>query len=209
MKVLQFFGEPLSYGGQEAFILNMYKNFNNNKIHYTFVTPFFANNNDLINIIKKKNDNIIVMNRDFYSKKRKKYILETIKNVLKNEKFDVIHIHSGSIFTLYYVSKVAKKNGIKKVIVHSHATGYDNLKHKAIKCICNMTFTKYADYFFACSLEAGKFKFSNKIISSSRFKVINNGIDLNTFKFNADIRNKIREKYNIKDKNVICNVNGI
>ena len=59
MKVLQFFGEPLSYGGQEAFILNMYKNFKDKNIEYTFATPFFANNKELIGLIKKRKDHLI------------------------------------------------------------------------------------------------------------------------------------------------------
>ena len=40
LKVLECYGEPLEYGGQEAFIINMYQNFSSNNIKYTFFTPF-------------------------------------------------------------------------------------------------------------------------------------------------------------------------
>ena len=206
MKVLQFFGEPLSYGGQEAFIINMYKNFKNENIKYTFITPFFANNLELMELIKKRKDTLISFDKDFYSKYKKKYIMEITKKVLKEEKYDVIHIHSGSIFTLYYVSKIAKKNGVKKIIVHSHATGYNNLKHKVIKFLCNIKLYENADYFLACSLKAGEFKYSKKILNSIKFKVLNNGIDLNKFKFDKDTRDRVRKNYCMENKTVICNV---
>ena len=206
MKILQFFGEPLSYGGQEAFIINMYKNFKDSTIKYTFATPFFANNKELIELIDERNDRLIKYDKSFYSIFRKKYIINCIKTITEKDNYDIIHIHSGSIFTLYYVSKIAKKQGIKKVIVHSHATGINNVKHKIIKSLCNINFTRYADYFLACSIEAGKFKYSKKIMNSNKFKVIKNGIDLNKYNYNFNARNMIRKRYGIENKIVLCNI---
>ena len=42
IRVLQVFGEPLSNGGQEAFIMNTYRNIDKSKIQFDFFTPYYC-----------------------------------------------------------------------------------------------------------------------------------------------------------------------
>lgn len=203
IKIAEFFGEPLNYGGQEAFALNVYSKINKSNFEFTFITPFECQNKSLVELVKQNKDNLIFDNNNFETKLRKKYILQTAKRYLKSN-YDIVHIHSGSVFTLYHVAKIAKKNGIKKIIVHSHATGINNFKYKIIKFLSDSFIDKYADLYFACSLAAGKWKFPKKIIDSNKFYVIKNGIDIDKFKFNTEIRNKYREHYQLKNKHIIC-----
>lgn len=204
MKILEFFGEPLSYGGQETFILNMYKNFVQD-FEYSFITPFLVDNTELIETVLKKGDGIQGYNYPFESRYRKKYIFKTAVFTI-NEGYDVAHIHSGSIMTLLLVSCVAKYKGIKNIIVHSHATGYNTLSHKIIKKISDFLMEKFADTFLACSENAGEYKFSSKVINSDKFHVIKNGIDLNRFKFDANLRESKRDELSLNNKTVICNI---
>lgn len=204
MKVIEFFGEPLSYGGQESFIFNMYSHFCKNA-KYLFITPFHADNVELIEKITGREDEYISNNYKFESKLRKIYIIKSAKKSIPSG-YDVIHIHSGSIFNLMIVSKIAKKKGIKKVIVHSHATGNADAKHGLIKKISDSYLDKYADLFLACSKDAGKFKYSDEVLNSDRFKIINNGIELDNYKYNVEWRNNIRSELQIKDEYVLCNV---
>lgn len=204
MRVLEFFGEPLSYGGQESFMINVYQYFDLEN-EYCFVTPFYFNNTFLRSLILQKNDTSIADNCDFDSRNRKKYIIATAKRTITDE-YDVVHIHSGSVFTLLIVARIAKQRGVKKVIVHSHATGNDNLTHKVIKMVSDLFLEKYADYFLACSLEAGRFKFSEKILRSSRFRIIRNGIDIKKFTFDKDTRVIKRKELGVDNRTVICNV---
>ena len=53
----------------------------------------------------------------------------------------------------------------------------------------------------ACSTEAGKFLFPNKTV-----EIVPNAIEIEKFQFDANIRNDIRNKYNLNDKFVIINV---
>ena len=205
IKIIEFFGEPLNYGGQEAFIINLYSKIDANKYEFTFITPFECQNTKLKEMIKEKNDNLIVEDKEFETKLRKKHIISTAKKMLNNS-YDVIHIHSGSVFTLYNVAKIAKKSGIKKVIVHSHATGENTFKYKLIKFISDLSIDKYVDYYFACSKEAGIWKFPKHIINSKKFYIIKNGIDIDRFTFDSKIRNQYRKEYKIENKNVICTI---
>ena len=65
VKVLECFAEPLAYGGQEAFMINMYRNFKQPNIEYSFFTPFECTNQTLIDMASQRNDKIIASNKDF------------------------------------------------------------------------------------------------------------------------------------------------
>lgn len=204
LKVMEFFGEPISYGGQETFIMNMYLHFQKNA-DYTFITPFIADNRELINLIQLKKDVLIACNHNFNSILRKKFIWITA-NKYFSSKYDVIHVHSGSILTLLMTAYLAKRKKIKRVIVHSHATGYRNIKHIIVKKFADLFLNKYADYFLACSREAGLFKFSSKVIQSNKFTIIKNGIDVNNFKYNENFRREKRKEFGVQDELIFCNV---
>lgn len=207
LKVLEFTAEPLNYGGQEAFIISMYKNIHEPNISFTFCTPFECTNKNLMQLADARNDKIIYFNKEFESKNRKKYVVECAKQVLKDKNsFDVIHIHSGSIYALLNVAKIAKKAGIKKVIVHSHCGGKNNFKYKLIKFYSDMNIQKYVDLYLACSNLAAEWKFPKKIIKNNNFTVIKNGIDTEKFTFNEQIRKEYRDKLNLGSSLTLCNV---
>ena len=206
IKVLEFFCEPLNYGGQEAFILNVYQKFTKKNILYTFCTPFECKNEKMKKIVKENNDKIIYLNYNFETKLRKFNLIKAAKSILKNSEYDVIHIHSGSIFSLYTVAKLAKKIGIRKIIIHSHATGYNTLKHKIIKKFTENKMERYVDYYLACSEEAAKWKFPCNVVKKGKYEIIKNGIDIEKFKFNQEIRKEYRKKLGFDDKFVICHI---
>lgn len=202
IKIIEFFGEPLNYGGQEAFIINVYSKIDKTYFEFTFITPFECENLQLKEMIVNNGDHLIVDNKLFESKLRKKSILDTAMKYINNT-YDIIHIHSGSVFTLYNVAKISKEKGIEKVIVHSHSTGKNNIKYKIIKYLSDRNITKYADYYFACSEDAAKFKFPKRIIENDLYQVITNGIDLTKYKFNEKIRQDNRKKLNINDDDIV------
>lgn len=206
IKILEFFGEPLNYGGQEAFALNLYSKIDKNQFSYTFMTPFECTNKRLQKLILENNDKLIYDNNEFETPYRKKYIIDTAKKYINNG-YDVIHIHSGSTYTLYNVAKLAKKRGINKVIVHSHATGLNSLKYKIIKHISDLTINKYADYYFACSEESGKWRFpANVLKDTKKFYVIKNGINVEKFQFNQNKRDEYKKKFNIENNKVLIHI---
>lgn len=198
VNVLEFFGEPLEYGGQEAFMLNMYEKFEAKNIKYTLCTPFDLTNEKLIKLAESRNETIVHYDYQFFSKFRKKYILKAAKKILKENKFDVIHIQSGSIYCLLNVAKIAKKSGVKQVIVHSHSTGKYSFKYKIIKWFSDRKIEKYADKFFACSKIAGEFKFPKSVMDDNKCLVIKNGIETSTFQFDKTVRKSYREKLQLK-----------
>ena len=205
IKIVEFFGEPLNYGGQEAFIKNVYSCIDKSKFEFIFITPFECKNTKLINLINENGDRLIVGNNPFETKMRKKYILQTAKRQLNNE-FDVVHIHSGSIFTLYNVAKISRVKGIAKIIIHSHASGKKNLKYRIIKAISDRNIEKYADYFFACSDLAGEWKYPKEVLHSKKYFIIKNGIDLKKYRYDEKSRLEYRKKFGFKNEHILIHV---
>ncbi len=202
-KVLEFFGEPLEYGGQEAFMVNMYKNFQNENIKYTICTPFNLTNQPLIDIAKSRNEEILHYDYNNYSKFRRFYTRKALKDILSKEKFDAIHIQSSSLFTLFGCAKIAKKFGIKKIIVHSHIAAERSLKHSLYKLITDKFLKRYANIFCACSEKAAEYQYSKDIIDNKKYIVIKNGINVDKFRFSYDYRKLYREKFNINSNELL------
>ena len=131
VKVLQVFGEPLANGGQEAFIMNMYRKIDKEKVQFDFFTPFKCENEELRKEIEVLGGKVFSGNMSFDRVVRKKNFKMSLKKFLKTHRYNIIHIHSGSTYELAYGAKIAKDNGANKVIVHSHSISKtESLKEK-------------------------------------------------------------------------------
>lgn len=205
IKVVEFFCEPLNYGGQEAFIKNVYAKIDKSKFAFTFITPFECENTQLREMIKTNNDELISDRSPFNSRQRKRYILKTARSHLDGS-FDVIHIHSGSTVALCCVARVAKKCGIKKVIVHSHSVTKKGIKSFMVKLVTRHDFIKNVDYYLACSMDAGKSKFPSVAMNCNKFYIVKNGIDPSYYKFDKKTRKEYREKYSLQKKHIVINI---
>lgn len=198
INVLEYFGDPISYGGQEIFVENMYRDFQDEHIHYTFGTPFYCNNSEIQTMVENRGDKIVAFNRKDARLTRKKNIVSSLKQILKSDKYEVVHIHSGSVYTLLKCAKAAKKSGVKIVIVHSHLAGQNTWKYRLIKKQSDKKIERYADKYFACSETAAEWKFPKDILENRKYKVIKNGIQTESYRFNATTRKKIRKELGIK-----------
>ena len=130
--------------------------------------------------------------RIFTIKRRKrplKYIIEFYK-LLKSNNYDVVHIHgqSANMAIELFLSKIA---GVRKRIAHSHNT---TVKRKFLHYLFYPLFKfSYTDG-LACSNAAGQWLFHN-----SKFVILNNGISIEKFRYNAEIRKRIRKQLDIPE----------
>ena len=108
--------------------------------------------------------------------------------------------HLGSTAAIYL--KVAKKYGIY-TIAHSHNSGTDySLKAIVYKLMAYNT-RNVADYFFACSQQAGIDRFGKKVVHSNRYHVLNNAIDTERFQYREITRRGIREEFGYLSEQVV------
>jgi glycosyltransferase involved in cell wall biosynthesis len=137
---------------------------------------------------------------DFPSRKKNtlSYILALARFVIK-QKIEVIHVHGNSA-TMAIELLAAFMGGCKRRIVHSHNTCCDQIKaDKLLRPIFNFMYTDA----ISCGNAAGKWLYADK-----EFLVLNNGRDIDKFKFSDQVREDIRKEFKIENEIVIGHVGG-
>ena len=167
--------DGLRSGGAETFIMNVYRNINRDRIQFDF-------------LLRSKKDNVYV--DEVKSLGGKVYFispfpqkicsnLRELKMFFKQHpEYKIVHIHANSLiysFPLTY----AINNGVEKRIIHSHNTLAVNKVATLIHYLMRPYVYKIASHKFACSEVAGEWMFGNR-----GFKVINNSIDGEEFRYN-------------------------
>ena len=154
VKVIHIVGK-MDMGGQETFIMNLYRNIDRNKIQFDFIVHSKEKGyyDDEIEKLGGKIYRITPLSKNIF-----KHILELYKVLKVNNKY-ILHRHTcSSIIAIdLLVAKLAK---IKKRIVHSHAT--KSSTHEVANKMFMFLMNKLATDKLACSNEAGKFLYGEK-----------------------------------------------
>ena len=134
MRVLEITGEPISSGGQEMFIINVLRHINMEGLRIDLLTPYYCDNDVYRNDVEKRGGKVTCLELPFNPGGFRSNIIKPLFYYLKTNRYDVVHIHSGSITVLSISSLIAWFCGVKKIIVHSHSTGTSkNLKYLLTK----------------------------------------------------------------------------
>lgn len=188
-------------GGIESRLLDWYRNIDRSKVRFVLIK--LNNLDDTDNIAE-----FVKLGGTFYdlppfSIKEAFTFPQAINKILKKEHVDIVHVHdvNSGIFVL----KEAKKLGIKCRILHSRTTSYlPQERNVWIKTIFRKNAPRYANHFFACSVEAGIWGIGKKYKEST--VVIKNGIQVDRFVYNEGNRNELRNSLGVSDKKVIGTV---
>ena len=209
IKVLEMFGEPITYGGQESVVYNMLTTFDfANEFVIDLFTPYYADNQRLINFVNANNGKVYKLDLLFKMGDNRFMLTSRIRDFFdKHYNYDVVHIHTGSLATMFVYAKEAKMHGIRKVIVHAHTTNRNtSLLYNIRKAILCYGLNKYVDKFVGCSKKSIETKYTKTI--SSNALIVYNGIDIQSYKFNILYRNEIRNIYNIQKSQYVIGYLG-
>ena len=187
----------LGRGGTESFIMNVYRAIDKEKVQFDFLvrsTKDSAHEEE----IKRLGGKI------FITPEFPRHFLKNKKAVKKffgehKDEYVAVHVHANA---LMYVEplKVAKKAGVKKIIIHSHSVKAYNPLYKILHQFNKKRIGKWVTHRFACSQAAGEWAYEDDFI------VVNNGIRLDRFGFNPQKREKMRADLGLQDAFVIGNV---
>ena len=184
-------------GGVESFVMNYYRNINRDKIQFHFICD-----RDSTNIpyeeIEMLGGRVILIPP---YQKIFNYIKE-LRKIFRENKYRIVHSHLNSlnVFPLF----CAYKENVCVRIAHSHSTtNKKEWKKNIIKNVLKRFSKIFATDYFACTEYAGKWLFGDK---QENIKLVNNSINIEMFKFNDEIRNKIKKELNIEDKFVVGHV---
>lgn len=203
IKVLEMFGEPIISGGQESFVNNVLMNIDMSQLKIDYFTPYYCDNDIYKKNIELRGGCVYEAKLPFNPGGSRKNITIPLDKLLKKNCYDVIHIHSGSVSVLKYASKIAKKNKVQKIIVHSHSPAeHETVKHILSKLLAYHALNNYPTNYLACSIGAAKWKFPKKI-ANNETKIIKNGINLSAFKTNDLVRSQLRKQLGIKQNEFV------
>jgi glycosyltransferase involved in cell wall biosynthesis len=192
VKILIINASYTKRNGVTAVILNYVKNMDRSNLHIDFVAI-----NEVENDLKNEIETIgKVTALKMRNKNPLKYVYKLSK-IIRKGKYSVVHVHGNSC-TLAVDLFAVFMGGVKKRIAHCHNTKCEHIfLHKLLRLPLNLLYT----HALACSELAGKWLFKNK-----PFKVLQNAIDLEKYKFNEQKRKEYRAQYNLKDKIAIAHI---
>lgn len=206
MKVLEVNVDDIGMGGVFSLVRNVIANRGENmQIDIATIEPF--ENADNIKNLSEMGCTVFYVGYS-NSKILKQFVcFRNLRNLLKRGNYDCAHIHADVANKLFVSGLACKYSGVKKIILHSHASSVDG-NHRWMKQIyhriCRRILKYIATDYASCSDLAAKWMFPN--VRSDNIKMINNGIKLDLFRYNIAIRNEIRNKLNVNDKYVVGHV---
>lgn len=189
-------------GGQEALIMNLYRNLNREEIQF-----------DILCTLHEKgdfDDEILKLGGRIYhlpSNSIKVRHLSNIETVFlyasffkQHPEFKIVHIHNYHAYSTLIEVIGAKIANVQNVIVHSHNTSAPHaVIHKLARPILNC----FKFIRFACSEDAARWMFGNHFENVTLLK---NGINPNLFLYNSTDRNLLRKQLNLFNKRVILHI---
>ena len=201
IKVLQVLDYINHNSGVSAVVMNYFVHFNTEIVQCDFLV-FEEPDEELRTEIEQRGGRVYALGKP---KMTRIFEYNTKLDIFFNNhlnEYNIVHVHIPNC--AFMILSKARKYGIRTRIIHSHnARGADGLTKKIRNRILNKWGIRYANRYFACSIEAGKYLFGEKKVEEKKVEIINNAIDLHKYAYNEKKRECIRKKYNIREEEIL------
>lgn len=192
LRVLHVIG-AMDRGGAETLVMNVYRNIDRSKIQFDF----------LVNESRQcdYDSEIESLGGKFYRIPRYRifnYVnyAKACKSFFSSHSYQIVHGHIALPWAIYLPQ--AKQHGMF-TIAHSHAQNFPLSPAELAFRASTHPVRNIADYFLACSEQAGIDRYGKAIVNSDKFHLLQNGIDVEAGRFNIDVRNEVRAELGISN----------
>lgn len=182
-----------NYGGLTSVMMNYYRAMNRNELQIDFASTNNPDSDSAYNYIKKYGSDYFCL-----GDRKKKLIVYLYKldKILKQNQYDAVHVNGNSA-TMMFELLVCKSNHIPVRIAHGHTTRSDYpMMHQFLKFFLKRTYT----HALAVSEKTGEWLFDKNFI------ILNNAIEVEKYKYNDNVRNKLKESLGLNNSTVLGNV---
>lgn len=194
VKIL-FLSGSLAQNGTEMFMMNVLRSIDRNLFHIDFcinngeITPNRKEAESLgckVFVLPSRRENFIKSAIAFTNFFRK-----------HGAEYNAIHWNGGNlssilVFILAWFYKIPVR------IVHAHSSSAVGLHNRVLHNLNRRLIPYLCNRLFACSPEASRFFYR-----SNPSVIINNGIDVNKFDYNLDVRKRVRNDLRIADDTIL------
>ena len=185
----------MSYGGLENLLMNYYRHIDRSKVQFDFLTH--------VSIHQDFEEEIERLGGRIYRLPRLNpfsfHYWKLLDEFFKSNSYRVVHSHLDCMSAVPL--RMAARNGSSVRIAHSHSSNQvHNLKYP-IKLLFRQFIPRYATALFACGKKAGDWMFRGK-----DYKVMNNAIDADAFRYHADIAKEVKREFGLENCFVLGHV---
>ena len=198
MRVLQVIG-VMDRGGAETMVMNLYRAMDRDEVQFDFLVHE-QREGDYDAEIRRLGGRFFRVPR-FTGVNRGAYRKEVRALFAEHPEWRVVHGHIGSCAPVYLSE--AKRAGAF-AIAHSHAQNYEGgLAGLAFNLVAHPV-RHVADYFMACSREAGLDRFGQAVVEGDRFAVVPNGIDMTRYACDEAAHEAAKAEMGLSGRPVVC-----
>lgn len=185
----------MNMGGAQVLIMNILRNIDKEKFQLDFLLNEEGVFDDEIRKLGGKIYYIPYLT-EIGQLKYKKNLIDFLK---KHKEYKIVHSHMNQVSGI--ILEAAYDADVPIRIAHSHTMGNkNNLIAKVYKKYLQGKIDKYATHLIACSEETAKWMFKKR---ASETLIINNGIDIEKFKFSLEKRKFMRKDLNLFDDTIV------
>lgn len=186
----------MGVGGNERFVLNLVKYLNKNEFYIDLLIYSDDGLNQNFYEQAKNNVRCVYLLKHTNENKYKSLIKELLytRKIVKERSYDIVHCNSCSLLGLLRTVVPAKIYSTAKIIAHSHNSGNGKLINKLVRGVLKIILSCSIDIGFTCSDFAGKSKYTEKFMKTSRYIIINNAVECEKYDFNINVREELRTK---------------
>lgn len=205
IRVLQVCCEPFAGGGQESYLMNMYRYIDRRRVQFDFYTPFENRMPQMQQEIESLGGRLWASGFPFGEDNRE-YVRRGLSAFFAEHRYDIVHIHSGSVYALACGARLARQSGVPHVAVHSHCGGFDNLRYRVARLVTRRDLLRYPTHYFACSHLAARWKFPPSVIRKGKYTVLKNAVDTALWRYDPALRERTRRELSLGDGPVVGHV---
>jgi glycosyltransferase involved in cell wall biosynthesis len=188
----------LDNGGVEKFLLNYYEHMDRDLIRFDFVV--LGTKKGIFEDLFLSLGSCVYHITPFSTNPFKTF--NEMLHILSSNRYDILHCHGYGFKSLFALS-LAKIMGIHVRILHSHmVTPEGGLRKKAKRIFVTYFSKMFANYWWACGVDAAKWLFGRSAVKQNRVTIVPNAIQVSDFKFNEADRKKVRSGLGV-DKGTI------
>ncbi len=198
IRVLQVIG-VMDRGGAETMVMNLYRAIDRSKIQFDFLVHE-QREGDYDAEISRLGGRFLRLPR-FNGLNAASYRKQVRAIFAEHPEYRVVHGHIGSCAPIYLSE--AKRAGAY-AIAHSHAQNFESgLAGLGFKVVARPV-RGVADYFMACSREAGFDRFGKTIVSGDRFSIVPNGINVVRYACDQASHEEAKAALGLAGRPVVC-----
>lgn len=198
IRVAQIMGKHVT-GGIKSVIMNYYENIDREVIQFDFFVDSDSPLKDYSDIEK--------MGGRVYEIPPVKNLFGHInecRKILKRENYQIVHcyVNTLNVFPVF----AAKLAGVPIRISENLSTAHAGKKKTAIKKILKPMSKWFPTHLAANSKYSGVWLYGKKDMDNGKIKVLRNGILLEKFKYDVELRDATRKEYNLCGKFVLGHI---